>query len=65
MILARHMHKVKVEKQNPSNPSVHGVIRLNVRIIQHPFIFCVDFQAERWQAHQMNPKSLEGTENPM
>ena len=37
MLLGRNVHEFKIKKENRSDPSINGVVRMKHRIVEHPF----------------------------
>ena len=55
MVHGQYMLEGEVEGKNSCDPTVHGCIRLDIGIIQHPLdIFCVDFNCEIVDANDPN-----------
>lgn len=55
MVRGRYMLEGEVEGEDSCDPTVHGRIRLDIGIIQHPLdIFCVDFNREIVDANDPN-----------
>ena len=61
MVLSGHVYELKGEKQNRGNPAVHGVIWLNVRVVEHAGnVFRVDFEVGCRETDKINSECAKG-----